>query len=99
MQEGQYDERHALEADFWWFAGMRLITRSILPRDISGAPPRFLDVGCGTGIILLWIARTLRPGLVVGCDYASAALDYCKITLRDTGTEAQVTRVLSQGDV
>ncbi len=56
-------------------------------------------MGCGTGFNLLWVARTICPGLVVGCDYTFAALNWRKLTLRNTGAEAPVTPALSQGDV
>jgi SAM-dependent methyltransferase len=100
MQKNEYDEMHALEADFWWFAGMRDITSAVLARFVHDRPKRLLDIGCGTGINLLWMGKTVRPNFIVGCDYAAAALEWCKVTIRQApGSDANSRPVLARGDV
>ena len=61
MQRNEYDEMHALEADFWWFAGMREVTGAVLGSHVNGRPKRFLDVGCDYAAEALgWCRETVR---------------------------------------
>jgi SAM-dependent methyltransferase len=91
---------HALESDFWWFVGMRRITGALLRRHLSQAPNDVLDMGCGTGINLLWMSREMRPRRVIGCDYSSTALSWCRQSLLSARVSAdQVMPRLAQGDV
>jgi SAM-dependent methyltransferase len=100
VQSKDYEIMHALEARFWWFAGMRHITRALLKRHISGSPRAILDVGCGTGINLLWMLQQFPPELIVGCDYSPVALGWCQETLQASGSaSARVRPVLCRGDV
>lgn len=100
MRREDYDIMHALEAEFWWFAGMRKITHALLSRHLVRAPQGVLDVGCGTGINLLWMTQQFKPEAVVGCDYSSVALEWSGMTLhRSASYSARVTPRLTQGDV
>ncbi len=100
MHKKDYDIMHELEADFWWFVGMRDITRALLERHMTAPPRAVLDIGCGTGINITWMSRFFSPGLVVGCDFSGIALSWCRETMEKTTTETGVPRpLLSQGDV
>jgi len=74
MEPIAYDEMNALEADHWWYRGMRDITarmlRAALPRQ-TGLD--ILDAGCGTGGNLDALAAF---GRVWGFDYSPLALGY-----------------------
>jgi len=56
---------------------------------------RILEVGCGRGIALPPIARTLRPRLLVGLDVDKRLLRFARARLRERG----VTASLHHGDV
>jgi SAM-dependent methyltransferase len=89
---------HALEGDYWWFQGMRRVTGALLKRYLPSPPRDILDVGCGTGINLLWHRDQFRPRRLVGCDYSATALGWCSQTIRAHPDGGMVPR-LSRGDV
>ncbi|HWN10873.1 MAG TPA: class I SAM-dependent methyltransferase [Pyrinomonadaceae bacterium] len=78
MQREDYEILAALEANLWWFAGMREVTASlldpILPRHLDR---RILDAGCGTGGNLKWLEAYAGNGKVIGIDLVSDALNFC----------------------
>ncbi|MBW3615421.1 MAG: methyltransferase domain-containing protein [Actinobacteria bacterium] len=79
MEEQDYRTTYELEDHNWWFVGMRRIGLSLLApawrRPPDSPPPRILDVGCGTGIIL----EHLEPyGPATGLDFSATALEFCR---------------------
>ena len=79
MQAQDYAYLYELEENFWWFVGMREITRSLL--DQVCAPEmvrRALDAGCGTGGMLSWLSQYTGSGSVVGTDLSETALEFCR---------------------
>jgi SAM-dependent methyltransferase len=88
MEPEAYAELERLEAEHWWYRGMRAISAELLrPLERPGAPLRILDAGCGTGGNL----RALAPrGAVVGLDRSPLALAHAR--------HAQPGRVV-RGDV
>lgn len=80
MQRAEYDEMRALESGLWWFVGMRQITGALLRRHAASAR-RIVDVGCGTGINLVFMSHELRPDLIVGSDYSPFAIEWSRDTL------------------
>ncbi len=100
MRQEDYDLMHTLEDDYWWFAGMRKITAALLSRYLERAPRDILDVGCGTGINLLWMSQQFRPERVMGCDYSTIALGWCRESIKAAASYSKkVTPCLSQGDI
>ncbi len=97
MRQEDHDLMHALETNFWWFVGMRRVTEALLRRSRAESPRNVLDVGCGTGINLLWIGWRFQPHRIVGCDYSGTAVNWCKETLA-SGTP-RVPTELSRGDL
>lgn len=78
MEQGVYRQFYELEKDQWWFAGMRLICRTVLERQYDGVWPdsfRCLDVGCATG---LWTKELGRFGSAWGLDCSPDALAFCR---------------------
>lgn len=66
-----------MEDVHWWFVARRRIFLSLLDRylkDGSATPPRILDVGCGTGTMLTYLARY---GVAEGIDMDEDAIQYC----------------------
>lgn len=80
MNREEYAAMYRLEDTHWWFVArrelvltaLRRLLRSRMPGD---APPRLLDLGCGTGGML----ERLRPlGQAVGLDLEPLALAFCR---------------------
>jgi ubiquinone/menaquinone biosynthesis C-methylase UbiE len=91
MQRQDYAYLYELEEDFWWFAGMREITRSLLDQVCAkGIPRRALDAGCGTGGRLSWLRQYTGSESVVGIDVSQTALEFCR---------ARDQRELAQGSI
>lgn len=67
---------YQLEEKNWWFQGRRKIFLSLLDKN-SGKkkPKRILDVGCGTGIMLNYLAQY---GQVEGVDNSREAVAFCR---------------------
>lgn len=83
MQTEDYEYLYQLEAQFWWFAGMREISAVLLDPYLPAATARaILDAGCGTGGNLEWLRRYAGPerpsSSIVGLDYVHTALRFCQ---------------------
>ena len=76
MQTEDYEYLYRLEENFWWFAGMREITAALLDPFLPPGARVILDVGCGTGGNLEWLARYADNGRIVGVDLISTALEF-----------------------
>jgi len=79
MRNEDYEYLYDLEEKFWWFTGMREITASLLAPLLSGKESMVLDIGCGTGGNLKWLARYVGGSKIVGIDIAPKALEFCRI--------------------
>ena len=91
MQAQDYAYLYELEENFWWFVGMREITRSLLNQVCpKGTVMTALDAGCGTGGMLSWLSHYTGSDGVVGIDLSQTALEFCRT--RDE-------RELTQGSV
>ena len=79
MKRQDYEYLFELEEDFWWFAGMREITASLLNPILSrDANRRILDAGCGTGGMLSWLQRYSGSREVTGIDFSATGLQFCR---------------------
>src|SRR5207253_407143 len=79
MQTQDYEYLYELEEHFWWFVGMREITRALLdPVCSKGKEMLVLDAGCGTGGMLSWLSRYAGPRDIVGIDFSATALEFCR---------------------
>jgi ubiquinone/menaquinone biosynthesis C-methylase UbiE len=77
MQPQDYAYLYELEQTFWWFVGMREITRSLLDPIISGRAGLVLDAGCGTGGMMAQLTRYAAEQRIVGIDSSETALRFC----------------------
>jgi SAM-dependent methyltransferase len=85
MARHAYAVMREVEDAHWWFAGRRRIIESFVTEIVgelkneskpaSGARPRILDVGCGTGANLELLARF---GDAEGVDISEDALRFCR---------------------
>lgn len=73
MERTEYEVMAAVEAQHWWYTGMRAIAAAILDSIYpTRGTLRILDAGCGTGGNALFLQRY---GQVVGIDLAPEALE------------------------
>lgn len=77
MKEPEYLHMYEEEVLHWWYAGMRSISRSILPPSLLPPNPVVLDAGCGTGYNIGWLQKHYSA-LVTGVDFSSRALNFCR---------------------
>jgi len=88
MNPEEYEVMYRVEDAHWWYRGMESITRAVLDRAIGrGRDLRILDAGCGTGAVMGYLADY---GRVTGCDFAAAALHFCRARRRDRLSRASV---------
>lgn len=78
MRADHYDAHYALERSHWWFTARRSIVLTLLERELRAEaalarPLKLLDVGCGTGGMLPYLAKY---GTVVGVEPAPVAVEY-----------------------
>jgi SAM-dependent methyltransferase len=75
MNESEYGKLWTFERSHWWFVARRRLVRSLIARyarTSSSENGSYLDVGCGTGIVLDEIGRGFNPR--VGLDISQGAL-------------------------
>lgn len=77
MQKEFYTEYYQVEDKHWWFVGRRQIILTLLDQRfrLGSQDHNILDVGCGTGTMLTYLARY---GKVVGIDADAAAISFCR---------------------
>ncbi len=90
-----YERLYQVEEEHWWSRGMRDIAAGLLKAHHWDAKSlKVLDAGCGTGITLSWLERTLggqkrhqgvpttsiatTPHMVAGTDLSLDALQFCQ---------------------
>jgi ubiquinone/menaquinone biosynthesis C-methylase UbiE len=81
-QDGSEDEELE-EADRGWRYSIGLIRRTLDGAPLDGA--RVLDVGCGRGGAVSYIAHYHRPAAVIGLDASADAIAFCERRHREAG--------------
>jgi ubiquinone/menaquinone biosynthesis C-methylase UbiE len=96
MNPNEYARMHALETEYWWFAGRRAIIEGLLhkvPSQSKRRDLRLLDIGCGTGANLPMLRRVAgQSGRVFAMDFSLLALDFARTHPESEGVS------LLQGD-
>jgi SAM-dependent methyltransferase len=90
MEERFYDEYAEVEASHWWFLGRRTIFDVVI-RSLPLRPGgRLLDLGCGTGANLNFLASY---GRAIGLDWGEAAARYARDRTAVPVLRGDVTRL------
>lgn len=78
MEKALYREMYEMEAAHWWFVARRRIILHLLKRylEVTGSPPRILDLGCGTGSMLQALETIGEP---TGMDVSPEALAFASL--------------------
>jgi len=74
LRSEAYGSIYEKEEGHWWFRTRRAVLREMLREAELPSSARVLDVGCGTGGNLRFLASY---GEAEGCDCAEEALEYC----------------------
>jgi len=76
MEQQLYENTYRSEQSHWWFVGRRTLVFDQLAQAYSGRTDlRILDVGCGTGLNMKYLAQY---GAVTGVDLSSTALQFSR---------------------
>ena len=75
MEASFYEEYARVEASHWWFVGRRKIFDAVLRSLDLPTGSRLLDLGCGTGVNLDFLAGY---GEAMGLDWDAAAARYAR---------------------
>lgn len=80
MNPGEHQVMAEVEADHWWYRGLRDVLLRTIRRFGAGLPerPRVLDAGCGTGQNLAALGGWLRPAYLGGFDVSELALELAR---------------------
>jgi SAM-dependent methyltransferase len=78
MHAKDFEDLYETEEKLWWFAGMREISAALLDEFCQKDFESILDIGCGTGLNLEWLARYGDSQAIKGLDFEAVALDFCR---------------------
>lgn len=76
MTPDEYRFLCELEDHHWWFVGMRKVVAALLDGAVPSPSRRFLDAGCGTGLMMSWLRRYGQTPAMFGLDYDPRAVRY-----------------------
>ena len=79
MKRAAYDELRAFEDRHWWFRGRRSAIAAHVQRALARFENGFvLDVGCGTGANIAWLAQRTNPRQLIGLEFDGHALELAR---------------------
>jgi len=94
MQAQDYAYLYQLEENFWWFRGMREISKVLLDPICAAAHQRdVLDAGCGTGGMLSWLNQYAESHRIVGIDLSPTALGFCRERAHQQLTQGSIAQL------
>lgn len=74
MEKVAYDNMYSIEERMWWYRGRRAVCHGLLEKHLKEKDLEILDVGCGTGYNMHWLARF---GAVQGVDFSEDSIALC----------------------
>lgn len=77
METQEYNVMNHLERTYWWFLGKRFLVQTVTKRLVVDGPsdPVFLDIGCGTGMIMELLSSF---GSAFGIEFSPQALQFLR---------------------
>ncbi len=76
MNREAFDELRALEDHHWWFRSRRAAIREHVDLGLARSPTgAIVDVGCGTGANLAWLAQRTKNSRLIGLEPDAHALE------------------------
>ncbi len=74
MNEAEYKKLAQFETGYWWFVARRRLVQMVIKKYVAdlSETSRYLDVGCGTGVVLRELGREFADP--VGIDISPTAL-------------------------
>ncbi len=90
MQKSLYEDYRLQEETHWWFLGRyKIFTRLLALRPIPAHVARALDIGCGTGYLLGYLAPHVADDVrLVGTDFVVRSQPSPRFTLVESRIEA-----------
>lgn len=79
MNRDAFDELRAFEDRHWWFRGRRAAIREHVDLGLARSPNgAIVDVGCGTGANLAWLAKRTESSRLIGLEPDTHALELAR---------------------
>lgn len=80
MNPAEYEVMARVEAEHWWYQGLRDALARVLtsPRLRLPERPKIVDAGCGTGANLAFLCQLLDPVYLGGFDASETALGFAR---------------------
>ena len=91
MDKSEYEKNYRNETSYWWFLGRRKIIHETVRSFMSGRNSlKYLDAGCGTGIIMKDLSEF---GEGYGADVSPQAIEFCKERGLKNLVEADISKL------
>ena len=78
MNLEEYELMFRVEDRHWWYAALRALLDLYWRKHVRESNPCVLDVGCGTGAVLDWLAVRTQSS-PVGIDFSPEAVRFCRM--------------------
>lgn len=93
MNPREYEIMYSVEDTYWWYAGMRRISREVFPDAFRARAGRLLDAGCGTGANLAHVQAASTGASLSGVDLSFESVRFSRNRGLSGLVVADVTRL------